>query len=101
VDTDRRAGKRTLAVRLGRDRTRKLYLCLVGGAYPVLTVGLTVAGGPEVALLALFSAPLAIPPARAVLSATDGPALNRALAQTGTLLGAFSVLLAAGLLIAS
>jgi 1,4-dihydroxy-2-naphthoate octaprenyltransferase len=101
IDTDRRAGKRTLAVRLGRDRTRKLYLCLVGGAYPVLTVGLTAAEGPEVALIALLSAPLAIPPARAVLSATDGPALNRALAQTGTLLGAFSVLLAAGLLIAS
>jgi len=101
IDTDRRAGKRTLAVRLGRDRTRKLYLCLVGGAYPVLTVGLTVAEGPEVALIALFSAPLAIAPARAVLSATDGPALNRALAQTGALLGVFSFLLAAGLLIAS
>jgi 1,4-dihydroxy-2-naphthoate polyprenyltransferase len=101
IETDRRAGKRTLAVRLGRERTRKLYLALVGGAYPVLIVGLTAADGPEAALIALFSAPLAIAPARAVLSATDGPALNRALAQTGTLLGAFSILLAAGLLLAA
>jgi hypothetical protein len=30
---------------------------------------------------------------------TDGPALNRALAQTGALLAAFSLLVSAGLLI--
>src|SRR5919199_1914161 len=55
VDTDRRAGKRTLAVR----------------------------------------------PLAAVVTRTDGPSLNRALAGTGALLAAFGVLLAAGLLIAS
>ncbi len=101
LDTDRRAGKRTLAVRLGRERTRALYLTLVGGAYPVLAVGLTAADAPLPALLALLSAPLAIAPTRAVLAATDGPSLNRALAQTGTLLAAFSLLLTAGLLIAA
>jgi 1,4-dihydroxy-2-naphthoate octaprenyltransferase len=101
IETDRRAGKRTLAVRLGRERTRKLYMVLVGGAYPALTVGLTAAAGPPAALLALLSAPLAIAPARAVVSASDGPSLNAALARTGALLGAFSVLLAAGLLIAA
>src|SRR5438105_2894545 len=30
IDTDRRAGKRTLAVRLGRERTRVLHAVLVG-----------------------------------------------------------------------
>src|SRR5436190_15929239 len=30
LDTDRRAGKRTIAVRLGRDRTRRLYATMVG-----------------------------------------------------------------------
>jgi 1,4-dihydroxy-2-naphthoate octaprenyltransferase len=100
IDTDRRAGKRTLAVRLGRERTRKLYVTLVGGAYPVLAVGLTAADGPAAGLIALLSAPLAIAPARAVLGATDGPSLNRALAQTGSLLAVFSLLLTAGLLIA-
>ncbi|MQA73680.1 MAG: 1,4-dihydroxy-2-naphthoate polyprenyltransferase [Solirubrobacterales bacterium] len=101
LETDRRAGKRTLAVRLGRERTRRLYLTLVGGAYPVLVVGLTAADGPAAALIALFSALLAISPTRAVLESTDGPSLNRALAQCGVLLAAFSLLLTAGLLIAA
>src|SRR5207248_7290755 len=33
IDTDRRAGKRTLAVRLGRARTRVLYAAMIYGAY--------------------------------------------------------------------
>jgi hypothetical protein len=40
-------------------------------------------------------------PARAVMTRTDGPALNGALAGTGALLGVFSLLVSAGLLIAS
>ncbi len=101
IDTDRRAGKRTLAVRLGRERTRRLYAVLVGGAFAVLPIGLAAAGGPGWALLALLAAPLANKPVRAVFGATDGPTLNAALAQSGALLAAFSVLLSVGLLIAS
>jgi 1,4-dihydroxy-2-naphthoate octaprenyltransferase len=101
VDTDRRAGKRTLAVRLGRDGARRLYLALVGGAYLALLVTLAANGGPWWALLGFLSAPLAIKPTRAVRTRTDGPALNGALAGTGALLGAFSLVLSAGLLIAS
>ncbi len=33
LETDRRAGKRTLAVRLGRERTRALYTAMVAGAF--------------------------------------------------------------------
>ena len=33
LETDRRAGKRTLAVRLGRERTRTLYAAMVYGAF--------------------------------------------------------------------
>jgi 1,4-dihydroxy-2-naphthoate octaprenyltransferase len=44
---------------------------------------------------------LALKPARAVMTHTDGPALNGALAGTGALLGVFSLLLSIGLLIAS
>ncbi len=33
LDTDRRAGKRTLAVRLGRERTRMLYVAMLLAAY--------------------------------------------------------------------
>jgi len=101
LETDRRAGKRTLAVRLGRERTRVLYEACVGGAFVVLVVGTVAAGGPVATLLGLFAAPLAIRPLRAVLERTDGPALNGALAGTGALLGVFSVLVAIGLLLAA
>jgi 1,4-dihydroxy-2-naphthoate octaprenyltransferase len=101
IDTDRRAGKRTLAVRLGRDRTRNLYLALVGGAFAWLPLSLLIAGGPAEALLGLLALWLAYKPARAVLQRTDGPSLNAALAGTGALLAAFSVLVSLGLLIAA
>ena len=94
-------GKRTLAVRLGRERTRGLYLGLIAGAFVVLAAGLVAADGPAWGLLALLSAPLAARPLSAVRTRSDGPSLNAALAGTGMLLAAFSVLLAAGLLIAA
>ena len=101
LETDRRAGKRTLAVRLGRESTRRLYTGLVTGAYAVLVLTLAIDGGPWWALLGLLSVPLAGPPMRAVRTRTDGPSLNAALAGTGALLALFSLLLSAGLLIAS
>jgi 1,4-dihydroxy-2-naphthoate polyprenyltransferase len=100
LDTDRRAGKLTLAVRLGRERARRLYAGLVVGAFVVLPIGLLVAPGPAWGLLALAAAPLAPRPLAAVMHRTDGPALNAALAATGALLGVFSLLLALGLMIA-
>jgi 1,4-dihydroxy-2-naphthoate polyprenyltransferase len=101
IDTDRRAGKRTLAVRLGRHGTRLLYIWLIAVGYLVLPVTLADNGGPWWALLGLASAPMAIKPVRAVMTRTDGPALNGALAGTGALLGVFSLTVSAGLLIAS
>jgi 1,4-dihydroxy-2-naphthoate octaprenyltransferase len=101
IDTDRRAGKRTLAVRLGRDRTRRLYLALILGAFAWLPLALLIAGGPGEALLGLLAIGLAPRPARAVAERTDGPSLNAALAGTGAVLAAFSLLLSLGLLIAA
>jgi 1,4-dihydroxy-2-naphthoate octaprenyltransferase len=101
IDTDRRAGKRTLAVRLGRDATRRLYLALLAVAYLALVITLAANDGPWWALLGLVSLPLAVPPTKAVLTRTDGPALNGALAGTGALLAAFSMATSAGLLIAA
>jgi 1,4-dihydroxy-2-naphthoate octaprenyltransferase len=100
LETDRRAGKRTLAVRLGRTRARGLYAAMVYGAFltaplPWLLGG----GGLEPWLLLPFAAlPLAVPVVRIVRNRTDGPALNGALARTGMLQLAFCVLLSAGLL---
>ena len=101
IDTDRRAGKRTLAVRIGRDASRGLYLGLIAGAYAALILTLALNGGPWWAALGIASIPLGARPARAVMSRTDGPALNGALAGTGALLGVFSLLTAAGLVIAA
>ena len=99
LDTDRRAGKRTLAVKLGRDRARRVWLLMVTIA--LLTPLAVAAQGPLewwVALTAL-SWPLVPPLWKKVARHTDGPTLNAALAETGRLLGIYSVLLAAGLLL--
>jgi 1,4-dihydroxy-2-naphthoate octaprenyltransferase len=97
ADTDRRAGKRTLAVRLGRGGARALFVACLAGAF--LTVPIVAAFGrvSPLILLALLAAPVAVPLARVVLTRTDGPSLNGALARTGMVLALFSVLLSAGL----
>jgi 1,4-dihydroxy-2-naphthoate octaprenyltransferase len=99
IDTDRRAGKRTLAVRLGRGRTRDLYALIVYLAY--LLTPITWLFGPLKAwvLLPWLTLPLAAPVVRTIRNRTDGPSLNQALAQTGQLQLAFCVLLSAGLLL--
>jgi 1,4-dihydroxy-2-naphthoate polyprenyltransferase len=101
LETDRRAGKRTLAVRMGRARTRVLYAVMVYGAFVLAPV--TWLFGPFRAwmLLALLALPLAAPVVRNVRNHVDGPALNRALGDTGRLQLAFCVLLCAGLLLSS
>jgi 1,4-dihydroxy-2-naphthoate octaprenyltransferase len=101
IDTDRRAGKRTLAVRLGRERARRVYVALVGGAFGALLLTLALNGGPWWAALGIISIALVGRPMRAVLTRTDGPALNAALAGTGALLGVFSLTVSTGLLIAA
>jgi 1,4-dihydroxy-2-naphthoate polyprenyltransferase len=101
VETDRRAGKRTLAVRLGRQGARRLYVALLVSAYAALLAIVTSRGGPWWALLGVLSVPMTMRPARLVASRTDGPSLNGALAATGAVLGVFSLLVSAGLLIAA
>jgi 1,4-dihydroxy-2-naphthoate octaprenyltransferase len=100
LETDRRAGKRTLAVRLGRPRARDLYAAMVYVAFlsvPVPWLAGADSIGPWV-LLAWLALPLAVPVVRIVRNRTDGPSLNGALARTGQLQLAFCVLLSAGLL---
>ncbi len=101
LETDRRAGKRTLAVRIGRWRTRRLYAALLGAAFAAVPVTLLATGASAWGLLAIGAAPLARRPLEAVMTRSDGPSLNGALAETGALLAAFSVLLAIGLLVAA
>jgi 1,4-dihydroxy-2-naphthoate octaprenyltransferase len=99
IDSDRRAGKRTLAVRLGRARTRTLFAAVVYLAY--LLAPVTWLFGPLSSWLLLpwLTLPVAAGVARTIRNRTDGPSLNRALADTGLLQLAFCTLLAAGLLL--
>jgi 1,4-dihydroxy-2-naphthoate octaprenyltransferase len=99
VDTDRRAGKKTLAVKLGRERARLLFLSMLVIAY-LSTIVIPLAGGLAWWLvLPVLSIPLALPLWETVSTRTDGPSLNGALAETGRLLGVFSLLLSAGILL--
>src|SRR3712207_2941130 len=61
LETDRRAGKRTLAVRLGRERTRALYVAMLALAF--LTAPLPWLAGSLSAWLLLpwLAIPLAVP----------------------------------------
>jgi 1,4-dihydroxy-2-naphthoate polyprenyltransferase len=101
LETDRRAGKNTLAVRMGRGNAVILYRLLVLGAYVVLPIALVAGDASLLPLIGLLSLPLAIRPLRTMSNRTDGPSLNAALAATGALLGAFSLLVSLGLLIAA
>jgi 1,4-dihydroxy-2-naphthoate octaprenyltransferase len=99
-ETDVRAGKRTLAVRLGRRGAIAEYGLLLATAYAV-PVGLRLSLVPSGwVLIPLASAPLGVKLARAVAS-SEGRALNPLLGGTARLLLVYSALLAAGLALAA
>jgi 1,4-dihydroxy-2-naphthoate octaprenyltransferase len=94
IQGDELVGKRTLAVLLGERATRLTYAGLLAGAFVVVAaVGIA----RPWALLGLLAAPLAVPPARTVLSGGRGPALIGALQGTGLLTLVTGILLGAGL----
>lgn len=96
LDTDRAAGKLTLAVRLGRGGTRIEYGTLLALAFAV-PLALWLRGSLSVAtLLPYATASLAWRTLGTVLKREDGPALNGALIDTARLHGLFGLLFAAG-----
>ncbi|MDW8395936.1 MAG: 1,4-dihydroxy-2-naphthoate polyprenyltransferase [Anaerolineae bacterium] len=99
LDTDRAAGKRTLAVRLGDRATRVEYLALLSGAFLSLAALRGVGGIGWGFALPWLAAPLAARLGRALWQTPRSPALNPILAQTAQLNLVFAVLLAAGLLL--
>lgn len=96
--TDRKAGKRTLAVIFGERFARTEYALLVLGAYLVLPVVWMWGGASPFSLLAWLSLPLALPLLETVGKAS-GKALNAALRGTARLHMLFGALLALGLLL--
>jgi len=98
VDTDRRAGKRTLAVRWGRGFARAEFTALLALAYAVpLALWM---GGRATApiLLPLATLPLALRLGHRVSTRIDGPGLNAALERTARFGLLFALLFAAGLI---
>jgi 1,4-dihydroxy-2-naphthoate octaprenyltransferase len=96
--TDARAGKRTLAVRIGRSATAVQYtlLLVVGVAAPVL--GILVYGWPPVTATAgLATAAVCVTPLRTVWRHSDPRELIPALGQTARGVALYGILLATAL----
>ncbi|MBD7920049.1 1,4-dihydroxy-2-naphthoate polyprenyltransferase [Cellulomonas sp. Sa3CUA2] len=94
VPTDVLAGKRTLAVRIGDHRARRLYAVMV--LLPILLGALCAFAAPWSLLVLLLLAPAAIL-AAGVLAGARGIALVPVLGGTGLLELAFGMLLGLGL----
>lgn len=99
IDTDREAGKRTLAVILGRDPVRWLYAAMVGGAYTTIAGAVVVGVLPAWSLLTVVSLPLVVAPMRTIFTETTGPPLIAVLKATARLQLVFAALLAVGVLL--
>ncbi len=98
IQSDRVAGKRTLAVRLGAEATRTFYLVALTGAFMIpFLLWLREPAHPSL-LLPGLAAPLAIRAARCVRRAADPESFQRALATTAGLHAVFGALLICGLL---
>jgi 1,4-dihydroxy-2-naphthoate polyprenyltransferase len=99
LETDRRAGKRTLAVRLGRPRTRTVFGLMVYGAFLTAPIPWIAGSLSPWLLLPLVLLAPAVELVRMVRTHTDGPTLNDALGRTGLLQLGFCILLSVGLLL--
>src|SRR5262249_32867795 len=98
IESDRRARKRTLAVRLGRARTRALCSSMLAGAYVAAPLPWAFGSMDAWLFLPWATIPLALRVNAVVRSRSDGPSLNAALARTGAAQLLFCVLFSAGIL---
>lgn len=98
-ESDKAAGKRSLAIILGRENARVEYIVLVGGAYVLLLVLVITATLPPTCLIAF----LTVPEARALIqifnTETDPRVLHPAQGRTAQLHGRFGFLMAGGWLV--
>jgi 1,4-dihydroxy-2-naphthoate octaprenyltransferase len=97
IDTDRIAGKRTLAVVIGRTWARRLFAATLTGAFLVTLFTAMVGWLPFMSLLALIVTPLALPLIQTVNSETGGPPLIGVLKVTAQLQLFVGLLLALGI----
>jgi 1,4-dihydroxy-2-naphthoate polyprenyltransferase len=99
IDTDRAAGKRTLATRIGQDRTRWLLVVLVCGAFAV-PIAAFVTRLASVTVMAMhFGIPIASIPVRTAFATASPPLLVRALKQMAMAELAYALLFTFGILL--
>ena len=96
IGSDTLAGKRTLAVMLGDARSRVAYVLTLLAPFGVAAL---LAFVRPLTLLTALALPLARMPVRSVRAGASGPALIRALGQTGRLQLAFGIAFTIGLAI--
>ena len=97
LDTDAAAGKRTLAVRLGRLGSRIEYVLLMGVGFAVPVLGVALYGWPETALVALGAGIASITPVTLVMTKDNARELVPALPGTARVVALYGVLLSVGL----
>ena len=101
IDTDRRAGKLTLAVRFGRSFAMSEYLfCIIAAILIPFAVVLVTDDHQGIAIASLTGF-FAIPCVKAAFTHLDGVGLNRVLGHTGRLLLIYSVLFSLGWVLCS
>jgi len=94
IPGDTVAGKQTLAVRLGDQRTRGFYsVLIVLSAAVIVSLGV----GHPLALIGLVGLMLAVPPIKTVMGGAQGAALIPVLGQTGRVQLVVGLLVAVGL----
>lgn len=96
METDAAAGKRTLAVMMGRSRAQALYAGTVIAAFAIVAAAAVTGVTPGWTWLGLLAAPLAIPLVRSVATEREGPQLIAALKGTARLQLVTSLLVGAG-----
>jgi 1,4-dihydroxy-2-naphthoate octaprenyltransferase len=97
LETDRVAGKRTLAVMIGRWGSRALFAVLLLGAFLIVATLVVLDLLPDGSLITLLALPATIHPVRTVFRRVDGPGLIGALRVTAVINAVFGALLAVGL----
>lgn len=99
IDTDAAAGKRTLATRIGRQRTLVLLAVLVCAAFAIPIVVLATHLAGVTVMLVHFAIPIAAVPVRTAFATRAGPALVGALKRMAVAQLAYALLFTLGLLL--
>lgn len=98
IDTDAAAGKRTLATRIGRRRTRGLLATLVVAAFAMPFAAMALTPVSSWIALSVVALPLAIESVRVAYANTSGPPLVGALKGMAMAEVAFALLFTIGVL---